>query len=681
RVLAADKNGQSPGWTETAMFFVRQTNHDPIITGIPETSIYQDEDYSFTPTAHDPDPGDQLSFSITNKPDWAQFDPESGTLSGTPGNEHVGVSEDIVITVTDADGASASLAPFDIEVINVNDPPRAENDAYTIDEDTPLMVEAPGVLENDVDVDAGDTLLARLVESTANGILNLNNDGSFTYIPGHNYYGEDSFTYVASDGKADSDIAAVHLTITPVNDSPEVSAIEDAVISENTAISDIAFTVSDAEDAAGDIEITVSSDNQYLVPDENIIVSRSGADFTITVIPVQNRHGRALITVTATDSEGESTYITFTVEVAPRTEPPSVRYFLLNPDLLTSTLCVTSLEDENHITAGAESLDLDQYESAVIPTTDLNQGDVVSGTGHFSISSSAPETGMPAPEAFAGRHFVIPHLRGEHMYYICSPYGDSSVRIELGDRTEDISIPKGEVEAFNAGSNNSISSVITADMPVVISHAAIWTAGCVSAVMDVYPVAPASRDLWGIRADDTHIGAMEDNTTVSVLRADGTRKDHLLDAGSVMEIPRGRPGFLPKSGKPDRSVYITADKPIAAVQKDHKIGDGATVLLESAYLAKQYAIPMDADSITVVCPEPDTEVKLHNKGKQPVIKTCGAAGDTPASVVFRSRGRRYRIEAGAYLESTKPVYVIFEPDNHFFENRNLLGAGYPEREE
>lgn len=586
----------------------------------------------------------------------------------------MGISEDIVITVTDAAGASASLGPFDIQVINVNDPPQAADDAYTIAEDSPLVADAPGVLENDRDADPGSTLSARLVESTAHGSLNLNEDGSFTYIPGDNYHGEDSFAYVATDGTADSDIAAVHVTITPVNDSPAVSDIEDAVISENTAVSGVAFTVSDPEDAAGDIEISFSSDNQDLIPDENIAVSGSVGNLAITVMPAQNRHGSALITVTATDSEGAVTYISFTVEVAPRTDPPVVRYFILNPDLLTATLFVTSLEDGNHITAGAESLELDQYESAALSPTHLDPGDVVAGTGHFSICGNAPETAMPVPEAFAGRHFVIPHIQGEHIYYICSPYGDSSVSIDLGSRTENISIPGGGVKVFNAGKNNSISSVITADMPVVISHTAAWNAGCVSAVMDAYPVAPASRDIWGVQADNTHIGAMADNTTVTVLRADGTREYYLMDAGSVMKVPGGRPGFLPKPGKPDRSVYITADKPIGAVQKNAKYGDGATVLLESAYLARQYAIPMDAKSITVVCPDPDTEVKLHNKESNPVIKTCGTPGDTPASVDFRSRGRRRRIRAGAYLESTRPVYVIFEPDNHLFEKKNLLGA-------
>ena len=43
----------------------------------------QDQQYSFTPTASDPN-GDALTFSITNTPPWATFNTSSGRLSGTP---------------------------------------------------------------------------------------------------------------------------------------------------------------------------------------------------------------------------------------------------------------------------------------------------------------------------------------------------------------------------------------------------------------------------------------------------------------------------------------------------------------------------------------------------------------------------------------------------------------------
>jgi hypothetical protein len=75
------------------------------------------------------------------------------------------------------------------------------------------------VLDNDTDAD-GDPLSAGLVSGTANGVLSLNGDGSFSYTPSPNFNGLDSFTYVANDGLADSNVATVTITVNDVNDPP-----------------------------------------------------------------------------------------------------------------------------------------------------------------------------------------------------------------------------------------------------------------------------------------------------------------------------------------------------------------------------------------------------------------------------------------------------------------------------
>ena len=56
------------------------------------------------------------------------------------------------------------MATVTITVNAVNDAPVAVDDAYTTNEDTALIVAAPGVLGNDTDVD-GDTLTAVLVDA------------------------------------------------------------------------------------------------------------------------------------------------------------------------------------------------------------------------------------------------------------------------------------------------------------------------------------------------------------------------------------------------------------------------------------------------------------------------------------------------------------------------------------
>ena len=104
-------------------------NGAPTISGTPALSVNQDTPYSFIPTATDT-AGDTLTFSITNKPTWATFEPATGALTGTPTNADIGITNGIVISVSDGT-LSASLPAFSITVVNVNDAPSITSVAIT----------------------------------------------------------------------------------------------------------------------------------------------------------------------------------------------------------------------------------------------------------------------------------------------------------------------------------------------------------------------------------------------------------------------------------------------------------------------------------------------------------------------------------------------------------------------
>jgi hypothetical protein len=89
-------------------------NHAPTITGAPPPTIVEGEFYEFIPSAADAD-GDELTFSINRKPEWARFDRATGRLSGAPQAGDVGNFTNIEISVSDGD-ESSSLADFNITV-------------------------------------------------------------------------------------------------------------------------------------------------------------------------------------------------------------------------------------------------------------------------------------------------------------------------------------------------------------------------------------------------------------------------------------------------------------------------------------------------------------------------------------------------------------------------------------
>ena len=116
------------------------------------------------------------------------------------------------ITDIDGDGDTTEPIPYDLvnnprivgeavdmgayEVFNI--PPVAVDDTYNADEDTPLIEPDPGVLFNDYDLN-GDNLIVTENTQPAHGSATVNPDGSFTYTPDQDFFGEDTFGYTICD--------------------------------------------------------------------------------------------------------------------------------------------------------------------------------------------------------------------------------------------------------------------------------------------------------------------------------------------------------------------------------------------------------------------------------------------------------------------------------------------------
>ncbi len=215
--------------TQSYTLAVSNTNDAPTISGSPSTTVAEDSAYSFIPDASDVDAGDTLLFSISNKPSWAEFSETSGALSGTPTNAHVGIYEDIIISVTDGI-ATDSLATFNLTVTNRNDAPIAVGDSHSVNEDDIATIL---VLANDADAD-GDSLSIVSVSEPEHGVTSITETDGIRYEPDQNYNGMDTFLYTISDGRGGSASAAVMVTVVAINDAPEIdsSPISDAVEGE-----------------------------------------------------------------------------------------------------------------------------------------------------------------------------------------------------------------------------------------------------------------------------------------------------------------------------------------------------------------------------------------------------------------------------------------------------------------
>jgi hypothetical protein len=109
---AASGQGPNPAGAPIAPVAV---NRAPTINGAITDIARVGVTYDYQPEATDPD-GDALRFSAPNLPPWASMDPTNGRITGTPGENDVGIHESISIVVADATHET-SAGPFSITVV------------------------------------------------------------------------------------------------------------------------------------------------------------------------------------------------------------------------------------------------------------------------------------------------------------------------------------------------------------------------------------------------------------------------------------------------------------------------------------------------------------------------------------------------------------------------------------
>jgi len=127
---------------------------------------------------------------------------------------------------------SATSAAFNVG----NTVPTAAADAYSTNEDVPLTVAAPGVLGNDSDPDGDPLTAVKLTNPTHGTLTAFGANGSFSYAPGADFNGSDSFTYAANDGTQNSAAATVTINVVAVNDPPSFTVGPNQTASAGTPL-------------------------------------------------------------------------------------------------------------------------------------------------------------------------------------------------------------------------------------------------------------------------------------------------------------------------------------------------------------------------------------------------------------------------------------------------------------
>ncbi|MDA0751330.1 MAG: tandem-95 repeat protein [Verrucomicrobia bacterium] len=166
---------------------------------------------------------DNLSFLVDNLPPGLRIDPETGLISGTipPSGSQGGTNEDviyqIIISVSDGKGG---ITPVDVQIRVLNPPPVAVDDAYSVSEESVLVVDAPGVLVNDSDPDGDGISVSGLLVQPSGGEATINSDGSLIYTPNGDFHGLDQFVYELIDTNGGTSSAFISVDVIDIKDPP-----------------------------------------------------------------------------------------------------------------------------------------------------------------------------------------------------------------------------------------------------------------------------------------------------------------------------------------------------------------------------------------------------------------------------------------------------------------------------
>jgi hypothetical protein len=123
-------------------------------------------------------------------------------------------------TITDDQGGFTT-ATTTVVIAGVNDAPVANNDSFMtayantlfgVSQVAPVIV-AGSVLANDTDIDNGDVLTVTGAMNTNGATVNMQSNGTFTYLPAVNAVGVQTFDYSISDGNGGTATARVTITI------------------------------------------------------------------------------------------------------------------------------------------------------------------------------------------------------------------------------------------------------------------------------------------------------------------------------------------------------------------------------------------------------------------------------------------------------------------------------------
>ena len=220
--------------------------------------------------------------------------------------------------------------------------PVANDDTYTVDQDTMLTVAADdGVLANDTDQSptSSGSLTAELVDGVGSGTLLLNSDGAIDYLPLDGFSGTDSFSYRASNGTEFSQIAVVTLQVNDSTNQVPVAQADNYNVNSGTELLVPVDSGVLANDVDGDEDDTLTA---TLTTNANNGALSLNSDGSFSYQSFNGFTGTDNFSYLATDGVASSAEVSVTIQVVGGDEDPDLLTHLEFEDFSTTSVAEDS---------------------------------------------------------------------------------------------------------------------------------------------------------------------------------------------------------------------------------------------------------------------------------------------------------------------------------------------------
>jgi hypothetical protein len=187
---------------------VAPVNDAPVASGQAVTTP-EDSFKSITLSGSDVE-GNTLSYVIVSGPSHGTLGVGSdGNASYRPAANYNG-SDSFTFKVNDG-AADSNVATVTIQVTQVNDAPMAVGDTATTNRGVPVSIP---VRANDTDVDGDVLTVVAVSQGSAGGVVTINSGGTgVTLTPRASFFGQETFSYVISDGHGGTATATVLVNV------------------------------------------------------------------------------------------------------------------------------------------------------------------------------------------------------------------------------------------------------------------------------------------------------------------------------------------------------------------------------------------------------------------------------------------------------------------------------------